>query len=106
MATTPRQASATIEVTSAEGRTTTIRPQRVESGEGCGPPGSLTFQAPETAVQAVIASGSVPFRYEVRLVLDGQIYRGAAIWPNDQQPGTHPSVRLHFRPALPALPQR
>ena len=64
MATTPRQASATIEVTSAEGRRTTIRPQRVVPGEGCAPTGSVAFQAPEMAAQAVIASGSAPFRYK------------------------------------------
>ena len=103
---TPREASATIEVTSAEGRTSTIRPLRVEPGEGCDPAGSLAFQAPETAAQAVIVSGSAPFRYEVRLVLDGRTYRGTATWPDDQQADAHPSTTLAFRPALPALPRR
>lgn len=105
MATTPRQASATIKVTSAEGRTTILRPQRVDVSEGCEPPGSLTFQSPETAAQAVIASGSTPFRYEVQLVLDGRSYRGTATWPDDKRADAQPSVDLDFRPKLPALPQ-
>lgn len=103
---TPREASATVEVSSAEGRTSTIRPLRVEPDEGCEPAGSLAFRAPETAAHAVIASGSAPFRYEVRLVLDGRTYRGTATWPDDQQADAHPSVTLDFRPALPALPRR
>lgn len=104
LATTPRQASATIEVTSAEGRTTSIRPPRVRIGEGCDPTGSLAFSAGESAAQAVIASGSLPFEYEVRLVLDGRTYRGTGTWPDDQRADAHPSVELDFRPALPALP--
>lgn len=106
LAATPRQASATIEVTSAEGRRTTIRPRRVTTDEGCDPAGTIRFDAPEAEAQAVIASGSAPFRYEVLLALDGQAYRGAAVWPDDQQADAHPSVRLKFRPDLPALPRR
>lgn len=106
LAVTPRQASATLAVTSAEGRRTAIRPRRVESGEGCSPAGSVRFEAPETEAQAAITSGSAPFRYEVLLVLDGQTYRGAASWPDDQLADQHPYVRLHFRPGLPALPRR
>lgn len=106
LATTPRRAAATLVVMSAEGRATTIPLQRVEPGGPCGPTGSVAFQAPETAAQAVIGSGSVPFRYEVRLVLDGRTYRGTATWPDDQQRDEQPSVRLDFRPALPALPRR
>jgi len=106
LAVTPRQASATIEVTSAEGRKTTVRPRRVSLAEGCEPAGSVRFQAPEAEAQAVIASGSAPFRYEVLLDLDGTTYRGTASWPDDQQADAHPSVRLDFRPELPALPRR
>jgi hypothetical protein len=106
MAMTPRQASASIEVTSAQGRTTTVRPQRVEPGEACGPTGSVAFGAPATAAQEVITSGSAPFRYEVQLVLDGRSYLGTATWPDDQRADAHPSVGLEFRPELPALPRR
>jgi len=105
VAVTPRQASATIGVTSVEGHKITVRPQRVKLDEGCDPAGSVRFEAPETEAQAVIASGSAPFRYEVLLVLDGTTYRGTAIWPDDQQADSHPSVRLDFRPELPALPR-
>ena len=105
LALTPRRASATIEVTSAEGLKTTIQLRRAQAGERCEPTGSIRFEAPETEAQPAIASGSAPFRYQVLLVLDGRNYRAAASWPDDQIPDYHPYVKLQFRPELPALPR-
>jgi hypothetical protein len=106
LARTPRRASASVEVTSAEGVKTRIEPKRVEPTEGCDAAGSVRFAAPEGEAQMAVGSGSAPFRYAVLLVLDGRSYRGTATWPDDQLPDYGPATRLRFTPDLPALPRR
>jgi hypothetical protein len=101
LAKTPKKASATITVIPAQGERTVIRPPLVPTSE-CNPPGSVRFEAPDE-VGRTAAVGTSPFRYEVRLRLDGKSHRAVATWPDDEDPDYAPFVPLVFDPPLPAL---
>jgi hypothetical protein len=91
------QASARMVVTSADGKSVTLQPERriLE----CAPEGSLLFQSR----QQVTGFGAAPFRYEVRLVIDGETYVGTATWPDDMKSECSPCTPLRFSPPLPGI---
>lgn len=98
---TPESARARITVRAEGGESLSfnagLSPRR------CFPEGTLYFDKPDDEGSAAAELGDRPFTYEVTLTLDGKRYRARAVWPRDQIPGNHPSVRLHFSPPLPAL---
>jgi len=95
----PREASASVTVTGADGRSVTIdtRPQRECSSEG-----SLWFTAGDEAGRAATEIGAGPFEYVVELTLDGTTYAGRGTWPDDETDDIAPHVPLTWTPALPA----
>lgn len=98
---TPKDARARITVRSSEGRTLSFAPGRARGR--CFPEGTLYFDRPDGKGLEATALGDRPFTYKVELFLDSKRYVARAVWPRDQIPGNHPSVRLHFSPELPAL---
>jgi len=97
---TPESARATITVTAADGRVTTVRPA-AESNVRCSETGLITFY---TADPASPDYGPEPRRYEVRLELDGRRYRAEATTPAEvEERDGHALVALTFDPPLPAF---
>lgn len=101
LAATPREASATIRVTAADGRSLTFDADPVT--RGCPPEGSVSWDGPDREGLAAARLGPRPFTYRVVLTLDGEQYVGTARWPRDEIRGNEPSVELTFTPPLPAL---
>jgi hypothetical protein len=101
LARTPRHADARITVRSDNGESLTFKAQRARGR--CFPEGSLYWDGPDDQGYAASRLGKSPFTYKVRLTLDGQHYFATATWPEDEIKGNEPSVRLVFRPSLPAL---
>jgi len=101
LAATPREASATVTVTPAEGDPVTF--EATPGTATCLPEGSLRFDGPDAQGLEAAASGPPPFDYEVQLVLDGVEHRATATWPPDEVPDGGPSVELDVAPPLPRL---
>lgn len=97
----PRTATATVEVTGSDGNSLFIDlvRQRLE----CEPEGSLSFTAADTLGAQAATVGPAPFRYEVVLVLDSRTYRGAATWPENEDPQCSPCTTLRLGLPLPGL---
>ena len=98
---TPRTSKAIITVVANNGRSLTFEAKRAVGR--CFPEGSLYWDRPDDQGLAAAELGGGPFTYKVELVLDGVRHFAKASWPSDQIPGNQPSVRLDFRPPLPAL---
>jgi hypothetical protein len=96
----PRDVSATVTVTAANGRSTTIGP--LAQGEGCAGDGTVSFIGSEAEGKRAAALGPAPFDYRVEVTLDGKTYVGTAVWPRDEQPDLAPYTTLTFDPPLPA----
>ncbi|HEV2760758.1 MAG TPA: hypothetical protein VGV86_14455, partial [Acidimicrobiales bacterium] len=69
----------------------------------CVPEGSLFLRSDGDDGRAVAALGPPPLRYEVTLSLQGRLYRGTGVWPQDEIHDCSPCTRLRFDPPLPAL---
>jgi hypothetical protein len=95
----PRSVTASVTVTSAEGRTATIEPRR---DGGCYSEGEVFLHASRTKGLAATRIGEGPFTYTVQLTLDGRTYVGTARWPADEVPDLAPHVPLTWEPALPS----
>lgn len=92
-------ATATITVTSAAGRSTTIAPRLAQD---CTAAGSLRFTAPRKAGLAATSLGRGPFEYRVEVSLHGRSYVGTGTWPDGEAPDLAPHVPLTWSPRLPA----
>lgn len=100
---TPERGRATVTITAADGKVTTVRPEaeRLEAGARCSDTGLINFYAGESASRDF---GPEPLRYDVRLELDGRRYRAEAIAPDDvEQRDGHAQVALTFDPSLPGF---
>ena len=94
----PQQASATVTVTSAEGRTVTLTPRWDDE---CYSEGSLSFRASDEQGRRATELGEGPFTYDVALTMDGTTYHGVGEWPTDEAEDIAPHVPLRWTPALP-----
>ncbi len=100
---TPKTGRATVAVTAADGKVTTVRPEpeRLEEGASCPDTGLVNFY---TSALDPPALGPEPRRYDVRLELDGRRYRAEATAPADlEERDGHPQVPLTFDPPLPGF---
>ncbi len=95
----PRQASATVTVTSEQGRSVTLTPRWQRD---CYDQGSLSFIAPDDEGRRATQLGMGPFTYDVALTLNGTTYHGLGTWPTGETEDTAPHVPLTWTPALPA----
>ena len=94
----PREASATVTVTSAQGRSVTLTPRWDDE---CYSEGSLSFRASDDQGRRATELGAGPFTYDVALTLDGTTYHGTGTWPDDETEDIAPHVRLTWAPPLP-----
>ncbi len=99
LATTPERATAKVIVTAGNGESLTIPLRRRMSD--CEAPGTVTFEASETAGQQAAKLGPAPFEYLIDLRMDGTTYRGTSTWPGDLMPDYRPYTRVQFEPTLP-----
>jgi hypothetical protein len=99
LAAQPREASASVTVTSADGQSVTIdtKPQR-----SCYSEGSLWFTASDDVGRRATELGAGPFEYAVELTLDGATYTGRGSWPDGETEDIAPHVPLTWAPELPA----
>ena len=104
LAETPREATATITVTAANGEASTFAATRPP--EDCQPTGTVYWDGPDAQGLAAARLGPKPFTYHVVLTLDGTRHEASARWPRDVIEGNEPSVGLTFSPALPAMRPR
>ncbi len=95
----PREASAAIVVTSADGRKATINPRR---DEGCYSAGDVAWRAPRSRGLAAARIGEGPFGYTVQVTLDGRLYVGNGTWPDGEAEDFGPHVPLTWEPPLPS----
>lgn len=100
LAFTPKDATAAITVTAANGRSTTI--PLIRNMASC-TEGTVSFAGTKEAGMTAARLGPKPFRYDVELKMDGVRYQAHAVWPRDEQPDNEPNVGLRFTPALPAF---
>jgi hypothetical protein len=104
LATTPKQGRLAVTVTSADGRTTTLRPEhRPPYDSACPAVGRSYFTVGESVHPWDLDFGAPPLSYDVRLRLDGIDYRATAVSPRDEKFAAHPYVALTFDPPLPAF---
>ncbi len=96
----PRDASMTLTVTAANGRSTTIGP--INQDERCAGDGTVSFVGEEADGKRAAGLGPAPFVYLVEVTLDGRTYIGTAVWPRDEEPDKAPYTTLTFEPPLPA----
>lgn len=101
LASTPREALATITVRADNGRTITF--EATPARQGCLPEGTAYWDGPDAKSREAATLGDGAFTYGVQLVLDGVRYAATAAWPDDEIAGYEPSVTLRFAPDLPAL---
>lgn len=99
LAATPARATARIQVTAGNGRSTTITPG--PSAGTC--EGDLFFTAPDRVAKDAAALGGFPFTTTVTLTIDGAVHTASAVYPDDEIEGNEPSVALTFDPPLPGL---
>ena len=102
LATTPRRASAEIEVTAGNGRSLTFDVAQPRQ-DRCQSAGDLYFDRPDAPAREASRLGDFPFTTTVTLTLDGRTHRATAVYPDDEIRGNEPSVALEFTPALPGL---
>jgi hypothetical protein len=95
----PRQASATVTVTSAGGRSVTLTPRWSRE---CDSEGSLSFTASDDQGRRATRLGDGPFTYDVALTMDGRTYHGLGTWPDGETEDIAPHVPLTWAPPLPA----
>ena len=95
----PRDATAAITVTSADGGNVVIAPRR--SG-GCYSAGDVGWRAPRSKGLAATELGDGPFTYSVDVDLDGRRYVGHGTWPDGEAEGFAPHVHLTWEPPLPS----
>lgn len=96
----PADASATIEVTAANGRSLTFDATRAT--DTCQGPDTVYFDGPDAKAKEASRLGGFPFTTTVTLTLDGVVHTATATYPEDEIEGNEPSVALEFEPALPA----
>lgn len=101
LAATPQQAKATIDVTSAEGRSLMVDAAQLQGD--CQEDGWVLFNGTIEQGRQAAALGTAPFTYDVDLVLDGQRYAATATWPDDVLEDSGSAVALVFDPPLPTL---
>jgi hypothetical protein len=101
LARTPKNATATVTVTAANGEHLTFDATRTTTA--CLNEGSVLFDGPDERGLAAAALGPAPFTYDAVLVLNGVRHVAHATWPDDVIAGNEPSVALRFSPPLPAL---
>lgn len=95
---TPASATASIEVTADDGRSTTLDLGRPDEAWQAG---TVSWRAPERLGLRAAALGGSRFTYTVRVVLDGTTYTGTGVWPDDTDEDITPAVPLTFTPPLP-----
>jgi hypothetical protein len=100
LADSPRDASVTITVTAANGRSTTIGP--IAQSERCADDGTVSFIGDQADGKRAAALGPAPFDYRLEVTLDGATYVGSAVWPRDEKQDLAPYTTLTFDPPLPA----
>ncbi len=100
LAVTPREASAEVTVTAADGESLSFSATRAP---GCMAEGTVYWDGPDEAGLRAAMLGPAPFTYLVEVVLYGTQHAATAAWPGDQIAGYEPSVSLEFDPPLPAL---
>jgi hypothetical protein len=104
----PSSATATVTVTSAEGRSVTLSPKlRTVLGNcAAGTDGTLYFEDSANEGKRATKLGSGPFTYDVTVTLNGTVHQATAHWPTDAAVDStgHRSleVALTFTPPLPA----
>ena len=99
---TPAESTATITVTSNEGRSLSFDATRSTDGRGpaCRPTGTIFWDGPDGKGKEAARLGTAPFRIEVAITLDGSRHTAKATWPDDVIKGNEPSVHLLFDPPL------
>jgi hypothetical protein len=95
----PREATARITVTGADGRSISITPRR---DDGCYSAGDVGWRAPRSEGLAATTIGEGPFTYSVEVTLDGRRYVGHGTWPGGEAEDFGPHVPLTWEPALPS----
>ncbi len=95
----PATASATIEVTAANGRSLTFDATRAT--DTCQGADTVYFDGPDAKAKEAARLGGFPFTTTVTLTLDGVAHTATATYPDDEIEGNEPSVALEFEPALP-----
>jgi hypothetical protein len=100
LAATPKEATATVTITAANGQSKTFEATR--NTGSCQAEGSLYFDGPDGAAKAAASLGGAPFDYAITVRLDGAAYKATATYPADVIKGNEPSVPLTFSPPLPA----
>jgi len=100
LAETPARAIALVTVTAANQESLTFAATQVKR---CWAEGTVYWDGPDQEGLAAADLGPPPFRYRVKLSLDGRHYAATAVWPADEIKGNEPSVTLTFDPPLPSL---
>lgn len=98
LASHPERATATVTVTSADGRSATLTPR---PDLRCHTAGSVSFRGRAEAGLAATRLGQGPFDYRVELDLDGTAHVGRATWPDDEIEDYAPYAALTWSPPLP-----
>lgn len=93
-------ATATITITSATGRSVTLEPRLASSR--CGRAGNLFFTAPDDEGRRATELGDGPFTYSASVRLGDTTYVGTGTYPQDLIRGNEPSIRLTWDPPLPS----
>jgi len=99
LAATPEEASVTVTVTAADGRSRTIGPIAAE--RRCSGAGTVYFREGEGGAAVPFELGPAPFTYRAEVILDGTRYVGTAVWPRDERRDEAPYTDLTFDPPLP-----
>ena len=94
-------ATASVTVTSSEGRAVTLEPRRRD--KDCYAEGSLYFTAPDDEGRRATELGAGPFTYDVELVLDGTTYHGLGEWPTGRDRGQRPARPAHLDAGAPGV---
>ena len=82
LARTPKQASATVTATAANGKSVTVDAGKAELG--CPATGTVSWwESDASRKQEVVSLGPAPYVYDVTLVLDGVEHHASATWPDD-----------------------
>lgn len=104
LSTTAEQVTASVVAFDALGRSAEVELSEPTGDRalGCMPPGDVRLEASDAEGREVAAAlGEGPWRYEVRLVMDGTEHLGRATYPDDIVPDADPLTELTFAPPLP-----
>jgi hypothetical protein len=101
VSTRPATVEASAVVTTSTGRSMEVVFKPIEAD--CTPEGAFFLRSDADDGRTVGTLGPAPYRYDVRLVLSGVVYRGAGVWPQDEIHDCSPCTSLVFTPPLPAL---